>query len=229
MNFILIIIFPFLFACAKTSSDNIKTSGFYATYTVDGNNANSVTCAAQFQVSQGGTYIDLSSSDSITCNGNSMARSELAGIVKYTAQVAYSPGSVYTIVLTRSGESPYSSSVNLPETITTSNPTSNANVTKGTALTATWALSSDSSDSMRLLLHYDVNSNNAVSHYITDTAPEEGSLGWSSSETQVNPPSAGPWSGYINFVRFRRGSIASGLTGVIEATQTKAVNISIVD
>lgn len=78
-------------SCAKTESENVSTKGIYASFGLLGNNVNSVNCSVQLQVGgPTGTFLDLSSGDSITCNGsNTMLRSELAGIITYSATLPY--------------------------------------------------------------------------------------------------------------------------------------------
>ena len=130
----------FVMGCAKTSSDNIKTSGFYATYSIS-TAATSPTiaiCSASFSVEQGGTYIELGTADTVTCNGQSMTKSVVLGIVNYSANLTATVGSNYTVVLTRSGESPYSASVTLPAAIVTTAPSVGFSQAKGIGLTYTW-------------------------------------------------------------------------------------------
>lgn len=219
-----------MMACSKTDSDDVKTSGFYATLSVDGNNSNQVTCRATFQVGGAtGTYLDLSSGDTVTCNGQSMSRSEFLGMITYTATATYQVGATYSIVLTRAGESPYTATAVLPEAITVTSPTEGQSVTKGTAPTATWTSAVDAGAEMAVTLSYTVNSENSPSFTQTDTAPEQGTLGWSTTQTQVSPPQAGSWSGKFRFVRSKVGSMPAGLDGSVRATQSIERNISLVD
>lgn len=218
-----------LVSCSKTESDNVKTSGFYVTYSVQGNNQNSVSCTATFQVGGStGTYLDLSSGDTITCNGNSMSRSEFLGMITYTATVPYSVGGTYTLVLSRTGESAYSSSVVLPEAIAGMNPSSATSYTKGTGLSAAWTPSSNAADGMNVYLRYTA-AGTGYYYSQNDTSPENGVVGFSSAETQLQPPVAGTWSGSIEYSRTRAGTMATELSGTITAYQEVTVSISLVD
>lgn len=219
----------FATSCAKTSSDNVKTSGFYGSYSIRGNNQNSVNCSVQFQVGgPTGTYLDLSGSDSVTCNGNNMSRSELLGVITYSATVPYTVGGTYTVVLTRSGEAPYTSTAVLPEAITGMNPGTTTSYRKGASISPSWTASANAADAMGVTLSYSAGST-SYSHYLNDTAPENGSVGFNGSQTQVNPPVAGTWSGTIEYSRRRAGTMDPALSGVITASQNFTANISLTD
>lgn len=219
--------------CAKTDSSNIKTSGFYADYTVktSATNPSVATCSASFRVEAGGTYIDLSSGDTVTCNGQSMSRSELFGIVTYTATLAATVGSTYTVVLTRSGEAPYSASVTLPEAVSPTSPASGASGTKGNVLSFSWATSSSSIDTMTVSSSSVTSGDTKcpVAAYFQDSAPENGVGSFSASEMSLPATgSAGACSMNITWQRRRAGSMPSGLkgdiTGVQEATRAITLN-----
>lgn len=221
-----------IISCAKTKSDNIKTSGFYANYSVTGSQANTalVSCSASFQVESGGTYIDLSSGDSVTCNGQSMSRSELAGIVTYSASVAYQVGGTYEIVLTRTGESPYSSTVTLPEAVTGISPTSGS-YSKGAQINYSWTPSSTSSDEMIIQFNRVTSASpspcpRSDSNY--DTSPEDGSGAFGTNQTALPSDGiAGACSMQIKWIRARNGTMSSGLNGKIKAYQSNEANITL--
>lgn len=213
-----------IISCSKTNSDNVKTSGIHATLSVEGNNQNSVTCKATLQVGGStGTYLDLTSGDTITCNGNSMSRSELLGIITYSATVPYQAGSTYTIVLTRTGEDPYSSSVVLPEAISNVSPSAAISQQKGSAISVSWTPSSNATeDSFSASL-----SATGVSAYLTDSPPEQGALGFGSTDTTPSPVSADSSTGTMTYTRTRSGTMATGLSGDIKAYQKTSVSVTL--
>jgi len=228
---VLICLSTVLAGCSKTDSGNVKTSGFYASYSVSGNNQNSVNCSATFQVGGStGTYLNLNAGDSVTCNGNSMSRSELAGMISYSASVPFVSGGTYTITLSRTSETPYQSSVVLPEPITGYSPSAAFSIQKGAALTPTWNPSSSAFDSMRISLSYNGSGSSfSESHSEIDTSPEDGSVGFGSGDTSRSPASFGTWTGTLTYQRYRYGTVATGLDGIISASQSVSVGVSLTD
>lgn len=218
--------------CAKTNSDNIKTSGFYASYQVlvNATNPSVATCSASFQVEAGGTFIDLSSNDSVTCNGQSMTRSELAGIVSYSANLTATTGATYTVVLTRAGESPYSASVTLPEPVANTSPASGTSFTKGNSLAFSWTASGNASDWMNVSTSRVTSGDSACPSEASfdDSAPENGSGSFSSTEMSLTTNgTAGACAMKINWKRYRAGTMPSGLNGVINAVQATSASITL--
>lgn len=217
--------------CAKTDSDNVKTSGFYVTYSVTGNNVGTAVCTARLQVGGStGTYLVLSGADSITCDGQTMARSEFAGIVTYSVNVTYTVGKTYTVVLNRSGEGSYSSSVDLPPTIVGYTPSTTNSFQKGTTLNPTWTPSSNGSDTMYVDLSYNYGTaSRTIMH--ADTAPENGGgVAFGPTETQVTPAGApGTWTGTLRYTRTRSGLLSSSLSGTISASQEVSVAVNLTD
>ena len=216
--------------CAKTNSDNVKTSGFYATYKITANNQNSATCTSTFQVGGlTGTYLDLSAGDSITCDGQAMSRSDFAGIVTYSAIVAYQVGKTYNFVLMRVGEGSYTSSAVLPAVISGNSPSGNPSIHKGSPINLLWTVSNNVFDSMDITLSYSTGTS-SYSYYKSDSFPELGSgLGFGSSETQVSPAVAGNWLGSITFKRRQSGTMDVLLSGTVEAVQELKVDLTLID
>lgn len=228
----LVLVSAFAINCAKTDSDNIKTSGFYANLQVksSASNPSVAVCSASFQVESGGTFIDLSSGDVVTCNGQSMARSELLGIVSYTANLTATVGGTYTIVLTRSGESPYSASVTLPEAVVATSPANNYSGTKGTSLSFSWTSSSNSSDSMFVMASSVTSGDNKcpTTAMFTDSAPENGAGSFSASEMSLPATGvAGACAMTMTWQRTRLGSMPSGLKGTISGIQEVSRSITL--
>ena len=218
-----------MMSCSKTPSDNVKTAGFYVSYAISGNNVNAATCRATFQVGGGtGTYLDLGSGDSVTCDGQAMSRSEFAGMISYSVNVPYVVGKTYSLVLTRSGESPYVASVSLPEAIAGYSPSVMTSYQKGSAIAPTWTPSSNGSDSMYVSLSYSYTNGSRLAGK-SDSAPENGTgIIFDASETQMVPPVPGTWAATIKFSRTRSGSVGA-LAGSIRAEQEVSVNVNLVD
>ncbi len=216
-----------LSACSTTESDNVATKGIYATIEVAGNNANSVNCEVQLQVGgPTGTYLDLSAGDSLTCNGNTMARNEFLGIVTYTATLTYAVGATYTIEFVRAGEGTYTSTAVLPGAISGASVQEGNSIAKGQPLTALWTASTSTEDSMYVTLSYSYlngSTTSSQSHGLNDTSPENGSMGFSAAQTQVTPPVAGNFDATLTLKRSRGGTMATGLDGSIRATQKMQV------
>lgn len=216
--------------CSKVPSDNVKTAGIYASYSIKGNNQNSVVCTVQFQAGGStGTFLDLSSGDSATCNGQSMSRNEFAGIITYSATLSYAVGVVYTVVFSRANEGSYTSTVTLPEAIEGMSPGHGTTIQKGSALTASWVPSTNLNDKLNATLDIRLNSSRSITHAVVDSSPENGSLGFSGDQTQVTPPEVGNWAGVLTLKRYRMGAMAEGLKGMIQASQQSTVNLTLVD
>ena len=221
----------FAVGCSKTNSDNVKTSGFYVTYTVTGNNVGTATCTARLQVGGStGTFLELNGGDSITCDGQSMSRSEFAGIITYSANVTYAVGKIYTVILNRSGEGSYSSTVDMPPVIAGYTPSTTNSYQKGTIINPTWTPSASGLDTMYVDLSYNYGSGSrTVLH--TDTAPENGSgVSFGATDTQVTPAGApGTWTGTLRYTRSRSGQLSTSLSGAISASQEVSVAVNLTD
>lgn len=216
--------------CSKVPSDNVKTAGIYASYSIRGNNQNSVVCTVQFQAGGStGTFLDLSAGDSVTCNGQSMSRNEFAGIITYSATLPYTVGAVYTVIFSRANEGSYTSTVTLPEAIEGISPSQGTTIQKGSALTASWVPSRNLNDNLSATLDIRPNSSRSMTHAVVDSSPENGSLGFSGDQTQVTPPEVGNWAGVLTLKRYRMGTMAEGLKGIIQASQQSSVNLTFVD
>lgn len=219
--------------CANTESDNVKTAGFYADYNVltQATNPTVAVCSATFRVEAGGTFINLSSGDSVTCNGQAMSRSEIFGMVSYTVNLPATVGGVYTVVLTRAGESPYSASVTLPNPVSITSPANNFATTKGAPLNFSWTTNGAAEDSMRVST---VNANAtadrtcpfSASYY--DSSPENGTGSFNASEMSLQQDGvAGVCSMKVTFDRTRYGAMSSRLKGQINSTQQASVTITL--
>jgi hypothetical protein len=212
-----------LFACAskKSDSSNIKTTGINANFQIVGVN-NTVSCRVIFNLEgDSSNIVDLSAGDSVTCNGTTMSKSGNY----YVASQTYTTGGTYTLVFTRSGETPYTSTVVLPEAPVITAPAQGATSTKGQALNVTWTPSSNTTDSAAITLY----TSGHFSYSVTATAPESGSVTFGSSQTNTSPPETGGWTAEVWAVRTRQGTMASGLIGTIEATNKTVTTINLAD
>lgn len=222
-------------SCAKTKSENIKTSGFFADIKVTGSNEGSTYyCSVYFQVESGGTYIELNSGDAVTCNGNTMSKSVLGSIVSYSTNISAAAGNSVTVTLTRSGENPYESTVVIPSLINsatlTGTPVNSVyQFTKGSTINLSWTPTSVTSEYMKIYLEYNYQESKGKTYEINDTAPEDGVGSFSSTQTNVAGEPTGSWDGNISFYRFNEGTIATGLKGTIKSYQKKSFTITLVD
>lgn len=224
-----------LAACSKVDSDNVKTEGLYATYSVEGNNENTATCRATFQVGgPTGTFVDLKRQDKVTCNGLEMLRvGNWDGSVYYKADVAFNPGGQYKITLKRPAENLYESIVELPPKISGMSPGAAFAVPKGTALNPTWQPSASGLDEMTVEISYrytdgvSEKSGGPASQH--DPSPERGSVGFGAGDTSLRPQPAGVWNGSLTYRRSRHGEVAAGLNGLLTASQTAVVPMQLTD
>lgn len=220
--------------CAKTSSDNIKTSGFFAHYSVEVSSTNptQATCSASYTVEDGSTtYIELSANDTVKCNGNSMSKSVLGSIVTYSSTISgVAPGTSFEVVLTRSGETPYSATVTLPEAVAGTSPANASSGTKGAIYNFSWSSSSNSNDSMYVTTSRTVSGDSTCPNAATflDSAPENGTGSFSAADMALPTGGvAGACGMKLQWQRMRSGTVGSGLNGRIRAYQTHAVSITL--
>ncbi len=224
-GFILVLGF-FSAGCSSTASDNVKTSGIYASYSVDGNSISTATCTVILRVGGvTGTYLDLSASDQLTCDGQAMSKSSLLGIITYSASVSYSVGKSYEIVLTRSGETPYSSTVSLPEAVNITSPTSGTSFSKGSAITTTWSLPTTTAGGAYVSISASSGGSSYSKNY--SQTNELGTYTFAATDSQSESMPVGSWSGTIQVQRYISGTLASGLSGTILGTQSKSVAITL--
>ncbi len=214
-------------ACTKkTSSGDVRTSGFVAHYTVVGDPGDlDVSCQAYFTLeSDGSNYLNLSDGDTVTCNGEAMSKT---GDI-YFATPTYAVGGTYTIILTRTGESPYEATVTMPTAPASPSP-SGINATKGQPLTATWTASGTLGDEVVVVLDNNHTGSDTVYSTATDTSPEAGSVTFGTSETEASNHAAGTWGSDLKFTRRRPGTMPTGLAGSIIATNFSATTLNLID
>lgn len=184
------LIFLFLAACANTDSENISTSSFCARYTATTTGSTtSVVVYWQVGCGIGGSYIELSDSDSVSISVNngiasSMTKSSNSGVVTYYASVSGGAGDQITVTLDREGEGAYLANVTLPSELSISSPTSSFTQAKGSSLNVSWTGTNGNLDpNVNLRASYSTASGSAGS---TTASSSISSSGASFSSTQTS-------------------------------------------
>ena len=94
-------------SCAKAPMEDIKTRSIHASFKAIQDESGNVSCRAVFQVGNSlGTYIELGSDGTVTCNGTPMHKSELVGMIEYSADVRAEEDNQYEIVFERTDDEP---------------------------------------------------------------------------------------------------------------------------
>ena len=219
----------FAVACSKTTSDNVKTSGVFASYSVQAQDTNRVECLVRFQVGGGtGTSLELAGADDVTCDGRAMTKSEAFGVVTYSVSLPYRTGYDYQVQFTRPNEPAYVATASLPEPILNVSPAAPVILRKGDRLAVTWTPSLNPLDEMTAYLEFSTGSSSHL-RYRNDTAPENGVLEFDAAATSLNPNVPGQWNGNVKIHRRRQGRMPYGLAGAISAEQTRSVGVTLTD
>jgi hypothetical protein len=102
-----------LVACTTVSSADLRSTGIEQDFTLIANDAQDVAISVTFR--NGANFIRLESGDNITCEGQGLDRTESAGTVTYSKKFARKGANeTYSCSLTRSGESPYVTTLRVP-------------------------------------------------------------------------------------------------------------------
>lgn len=106
--FLVVSVFYF-FGCSTTTSDNVKTSGIYAIFTIENLYGKpNVTAKATLQVGGiTGSYIELVGDDELFCDDKKLSVQKVPGVnmIIYTADLPKkNPGEKYVFKFKRSGE-----------------------------------------------------------------------------------------------------------------------------
>jgi hypothetical protein len=222
ISLLMILIFT---SCAQTGSSDILTNSIYLSQTIVVDKDQNVTCTAVFQVGSAmGTYLELTNGDTVECNGTVMEKTELLGIVRYSANVAYVANGTYEILFERASDESYSSTVVLPNAITVTAPTDNYEYSKGSALPLAWTLSTGTK--MNMTVSYTHSGSQSASITNTQTT-EVGSYNFDALTSQITED--GNVYGVVKFTRIKTGTQATDLSGVIEAKLEKEIDIVFVD
>lgn len=206
-----------LSSCANTDSEDIKTSAFCARYSAssDGSNA---TISASWQVGcgLGGSYIELSETDSVQVKINSgsyedLSKSNIAGIISYSKTVSAGAGDTVTIRLVREEEGSYEATATIPTVPTVSAPTAGGSYTEGDAMTFSWVAGTGSFMSLSLERSYfDGTLTNTRKNSVTSEA-DDGSYLSSTDFTATNISSN--ISATVEVTRNNSGSVPSDFEG----------------
>ena len=126
-----------LAACAKVDSTQVKSGGIYATFSVTEEGNGKAICEAVFQVgSETGTFMALEGGDRVSCEGKSLSKSEVLGMITYSAEVPLDRAKSYGITFSRQDEPEYKAELSLPEPLelTWPRPAERVNGTNGVEL-----------------------------------------------------------------------------------------------
>jgi len=197
-----------LAACAKVDSSQVKSGGIYANYSVTAQGNGSASCEATFQVgSPTGTYLSLSGSDAATCDGHPMQRSEILGIVTYSAQVPYDLSRTYSAVLHRDGEPDYQSDMNLPEPLALTYPAGGETVSGSNGIELRWALAQSTAYDISVTVNGPKKTTVLASQY-----PDAGSMFIPSDAFEL-PIGSTAENFTVVVTRSKAGSFPQGLAG----------------
>src|SRR6185503_3553237 len=97
-------------------SDEVKTTALNGDFVISALRNGAARCTATFTAGHGGintTTVDLTSGDSISCNGAAMSRTEdpITHQISYTTDLAGKPGDAFNIVFHRQSERDYNAKV----------------------------------------------------------------------------------------------------------------------
>ncbi|MGZ3657910.1 MAG: hypothetical protein ACXVCS_20305, partial [Bdellovibrionota bacterium] len=209
-NFFLKIL-PFLAllpACAKVDSTQVKSGGIYSTYSVTADPSGAANCEAVFQVgSPTGTYLSLQGADTVTCDGQPMTKSEVLGIITYSAKVSYDLNKTYTLIFHRDNEPDYKSDMSLPEPITLISPATGDRLSGANGVELKWALGNSIAYDMNVDLSGPTESTIFASEY-----PDKGSKLLPADSLKLpNGSTAENFTATVT--RSRAGSFPQGLAG----------------
>jgi hypothetical protein len=221
-----------LSGCSSTLSENVKTAGLNARYSISSDGGNQATCDIVFSVGGGtGTVVELSGDDKVTCNGyaTSSWKEPVSNKIHYIAGVPAQPGGNYTVTFTRKGERPYHANVALPNLIALHSPQNGDVIKKGTAIVATWVPDSDSSSDISGVLRYDLVNGNPMMILRSSPAPDSGMMTWSASDTAMDSANMGTVQARILIMRSKVGDASPGLKTSISSTLSTQINIQLVD
>ncbi len=132
--------------CASTESQDVRTSGIFATFTAT-SDGTTTKAQAIFRVGEASsnTFVNLESGDSATVtvgqDARTLTENHLGDYYFYSVDVPVVAGaSEFVFALTREAdEDAPNSRVALPEPLTVSAPAASANLSRAQALTITWA------------------------------------------------------------------------------------------
>jgi hypothetical protein len=197
-----------LASCAKVDSQQVKSGGVFAQFDVTGDSSGHAECQAVFQVGDAnGTYMALDGGDQVTCEGKSMKKTELLGVITYTADVPYEVGKSYEIVFSRPDESPYKAVVSLPEPVSITWPRAGERVAGSRGVELKWALGATINYDMSV----SVSGSNSVAFFSSEY-PDKGSR-FLDPDSLKMPEGSSAENFTAAVKRARAGSFPTGLAG----------------
>ena len=216
-----------LFSCSKVNSDLVKSEGLYFNTSVT-RKAGSLKCLTTLNVGGStGTFVDITGSESLTCNGLPMKRfSNVANQIWYEVVLPIGTVSPFEVVFDRPKEK-LKATATMPEEIQEV-AAIRTDLNIGLDIPIAWKPSSDSKDVMVVYLTLTSSSGVTKSITLTDTAPETGNLVISGSETKIirfnqithqDEFVPGPYSAVLSMQRLRMGENLSSWSGRINAVQ----------
>ncbi len=220
--------------CANVPSTQIDAKAVYGVVGVDGDSQGNATCSATWSVGNGlgATTIELAGGDRVTCNDGTrdvtLIESDLLGHISYSANVAYAPGTTYTITLYYAGKS-YVSTVMMPQAVNIGGVAPGQTIKKGTQLTLTWTGAGASG--MRFLMDPML----SQSVFQTDGSDDSGLHVTPARFTETLDAAGnmltGATTATISFTRFLDGNFdATGLNGgTASGTQSQTMNVNLTD
>jgi|GEM_PF-1739361 len=225
-----------LVGCARANSDDISSSSINARFSVSPNKAGtSVTCSADLTVGSdgvGGTRIDLSSTDKLTCTDGTTEKQLTGSAGNYEATgLAKEDGQSYNFKLTRTNvgdcghAEELSSVVTLPPIPVISAPAASATLSRAGGFTVSWT---PGEDSITVTL-----SSNATA---TGAEGETGTATWSGTDASGTLSVAAAdlvsfrnGSALLSVKRSRSGTHSAVLKGDTSSSATGSVTITVAD
>ncbi len=221
-----------LSGCSSTLSENVKTAGLHASYSISSEGGSQATCDVTFTVGGGtGTSVELSGDDKVTCNGYAMTswKEPVSNKTHYIVNVPAEPGANLTVTFTRKGERPYRATVVLPNSIILHSPQNGDVIKKGTNVVATWTPDTDKSSDIFGMLRYDLPNGNPEIFTQTSPAPDVGTMTFPTTDKGMDSTTAGSVRAEVYFLRSKIGDSSPGLKTSILATLSTTVNIQLVE
>ncbi len=210
-----------LTGCAKSKSEDIRTTGLYVQYhATAAENRGSVSASVTIQVGgPTGTYVDLSGSDKIFCNGQEMDRSNLFNMITYTKTLPYQSHGLYEFVLKREGEADKTARVTLPDVVDISQPQNMEASRIGDPLFVRWNRGSD-----KTVIDL-TKSNDGGADFHSTQDPDIGELTIPGSQTLAKTPGLAT----LRVSRIRAGEFPAGFTGGhIHGKESRSISVNLV-
>ncbi len=234
LSFVTMAFLATMAGCESTESENVKTPGFYAEFSVKALEGNRVECFARFQVGgPEGTYLALNAGDEVTCEGRSMEKKvDILGQVFYATDLSSAAGEEVQLHFYRPNEPKYETVLSVPEDFAPrleNNP--NGVISKSSPLHVSW-----SPPSLASVMTVTASFKNPQRPEFygslrgEDRAPEQGHLYLGVPANVDTQGSVGEnWQGHLEFRRYNSYTMPSGLKGRAFSIRTKSLNVELID